>query len=139
MSDPTQTAPTLPAGWHRSTEHRNRVIGPSGIEITIFDDVVRIDCDGPASSVPLAAIDWLRAQLESNDWLRPAPNPALAIVPNPALALAAIARQHLGLSTLTTLGSDSRDFSEHAVWSIEAALRAAYEAGRAASNGPASG
>jgi hypothetical protein len=42
-----------------------------------------------------------------------------------------IARQHLGVETLETRRSDRLDFHEVAVWQIEAALRAAYEAGRA--------
>ncbi|MBB5515746.1 hypothetical protein FHS89_001766 [Rubricella aquisinus] len=46
-------------------------------------------------------------------------------------ALEAIAGQHLGLDTLEAQNSDDADFSEQAVWSIEAALRAAFEAGRA--------
>ena len=41
-----------------------------------------------------------------------------------------IAKQALGLETLKTRHSDRLDFHEHAVWQIEAALRAAYEAGR---------
>ena len=40
-----------------------------------------------------------------------------------------IARQHLGLSTLTTRRSDALDFHDLAVWAIEAALKAAFEAG----------
>jgi hypothetical protein len=46
-------------------------------------------------------------------------------------ALAAIARLHLRLDTLETRRSDSLDFHEHAIWSIRAALEAAFEAGRA--------
>jgi hypothetical protein len=42
-----------------------------------------------------------------------------------------IAREKLGLDTLEEQKSDRLDFHEHAVWSIEAALRAAYEAGQA--------
>jgi hypothetical protein len=40
-----------------------------------------------------------------------------------------IARQLLGMATLETRNSDSLDFRDLAVWSVEAALRAAYEAG----------
>jgi len=43
-----------------------------------------------------------------------------------------IAREHLGLATLATRGSDSLDFHEHSVGSIRDALRAAYAAGKAA-------
>ena len=40
-----------------------------------------------------------------------------------------IAKQHLGVETLATRESDGLDFHDLAVWSIEAALRAAYAAG----------
>jgi hypothetical protein len=43
-----------------------------------------------------------------------------------------IARQHLQMDTLETRKSDSMDFHDLAVWSIEAALQAAYDAGLAA-------
>lgn len=43
-----------------------------------------------------------------------------------------IAEKHLRLETLETRRSDSLDFSDQAVWSIKAALQAAYEAGAAA-------
>ena len=42
-----------------------------------------------------------------------------------------IARQHLGFETLDERKSDSLDFRDVSVWSVEAALRAAYEAGAA--------
>jgi hypothetical protein len=45
--------------------------------------------------------------------------------------LAQIAKQHLLVDTLKTQKSNA-DFHEVAVWSIEAALKAAFEAGRAA-------
>ena len=41
-----------------------------------------------------------------------------------------IAQQHLRLETLETRHSDSLDFHDLAVWKIESALRAAFEAGR---------
>ncbi|MDI9234302.1 DUF6900 domain-containing protein [Limnohabitans lacus] len=41
-----------------------------------------------------------------------------------------IAQKHLGLETLQTQKSDRLDFHDLAVWSIEAALKAAFEAGR---------
>lgn len=44
--------------------------------------------------------------------------------------LAAIAARHLHLETLATRNSDGLDFHELAVWSIRAALEAAFEAGR---------
>lgn len=43
-----------------------------------------------------------------------------------------IAKEILGLETLETRNSDSLDFREHAVWTLKAALEAAYEAGRKA-------
>lgn len=42
----------------------------------------------------------------------------------------AIATKHLGVDTLATQKSDSLDFHDLAVWSIEAALNAAFEAGK---------
>ena len=49
-----------------------------------------------------------------------------------------IAQKHLGLETLQTQKSDRLDFHDLAVWSIEAALKAAFEAGqKAAQNGGA--
>ena len=45
-------------------------------------------------------------------------------------AIEEIARKHLHLETLETRKMDSLDFSDQAVWSIEAALIAAFEAGR---------
>ena len=41
-----------------------------------------------------------------------------------------IAQQQLGLETLETRHSDGLDFHDMAVWKIESALRAAFEAGR---------
>jgi len=41
-----------------------------------------------------------------------------------------IAQQHLPIETLETRHSDELDFHDIAVWQIESALRAAFEAGR---------
>ena len=41
-----------------------------------------------------------------------------------------IAREHLDIETLETRRMDRLDFHEVAVWQVEKALRAAYEAGR---------
>ena len=49
-----------------------------------------------------------------------------------AEVLQAIARRHLQVETLETQGSDSLDFHDVSVWGIEAALRAAFEAGQLA-------
>lgn len=46
-----------------------------------------------------------------------------------------IAQQHLNVETLATRNSDSLDFHEVSVWGIQAALEAAYEAGKAAKKG----
>ena len=46
--------------------------------------------------------------------------------------LTQIAQRHLHLETLETRTADSLDFHDLAVWSIEAALKAAFEAGRVA-------
>ncbi len=43
-----------------------------------------------------------------------------------------IAQQHLAIETLEERKSDSLDFKEVAVWSVKAALEAAFEAGKAA-------
>ncbi len=43
-----------------------------------------------------------------------------------------IAKETLNLETLETRWSDSLDFNEHSVWSIKAALEAAFEAGKKA-------
>ena len=48
-----------------------------------------------------------------------------------AEAVARIAKEVLGLDTLETRNSDSLDFSEQAVWTLKAALEAAYAAGLA--------
>ena len=48
-----------------------------------------------------------------------------------AEAVAGIAKEILGLETLDTRNSDSLDFSEQAVWTLRAALEAAYTAGLA--------
>ena len=47
-------------------------------------------------------------------------------------ALEQIARKHLGIDTLASRNSDRLDFHDHAVWSIEAALKAAFNAGQQA-------
>lgn len=57
-----------------------------------------------------------------------------AATPSPAIQrrtemLTVIAAKHLGLQTLETRMSDGLDFSDQAVWSLKAALEAAYEAG----------
>jgi hypothetical protein len=49
----------------------------------------------------------------------------------PSDVMTRIAREHLGVETLEIRRSDRLDFHEVGVWQIEAALRAAYEAGRA--------
>lgn len=46
--------------------------------------------------------------------------------------LTEIAREHLGISTLTTRGLDRLDFHDLAVWQIRAALEAAFAAGQRA-------
>ncbi len=46
--------------------------------------------------------------------------------------LAAIAKETLHIDTLETRKSDSLDFHDVAVWSVKAALKAAYRAGLAA-------
>lgn len=48
-------------------------------------------------------------------------------------ALEAIAADHFGVETLETRKSDRLDFHDVAVWSIQSALEAAFEAGRQSS------
>ena len=48
--------------------------------------------------------------------------------------LTRIAQQHLGIETLETQRSDRLDFHDTAVWSLKAALTAAYQAGVDAAN-----
>jgi hypothetical protein len=48
--------------------------------------------------------------------------------PDPILA--AIAREHLSIPTLETRRADSLDFYDVAVWQVEAALKAAFNAGK---------
>jgi len=45
--------------------------------------------------------------------------------------IAHIARQHLRFETMETRNSDTLDFRDVAVWSVKAALEAAFAAGRA--------
>lgn len=45
--------------------------------------------------------------------------------------LAEIAKEHLDIDQLTPRNSDALDFHDCAVWSVEAALTAAFNAGRA--------
>jgi len=44
--------------------------------------------------------------------------------------LATIALAEIGVTTLETQKSDERDFHDVAVWTLKAALEAAFEAGR---------
>lgn len=67
---------------------------------------------------------WTQEQLKN------APLQTEASAP-PALLLK-IAKKHFDVETLATRKSDSMDFKEVAVWSIEAALQDAYAAGLAA-------
>ena len=57
---------------------------------------------------------------------------APAKAPSEALLLE-IATEHFRLETLETRNSDGLDFHDVAVWSIRAALEAAFAAGQAAS------
>lgn len=60
---------------------------------------------------------------------------APAEAPSEALLLE-IAARHFHLETLETRNRDSLDFHEVAVWSIRAALEAAFAAGQAAACAP---
>ena len=50
--------------------------------------------------------------------------------------LAEIAKRHLSLETLETRRMDDLDFHDLAVWSVKAALEAAYAAGAASASKP---
>ena len=68
------------------------------------------------------------------DCTQRAANDALALAEGEAPATAAakrIALKKLGLKTLERRFSDELDFHEHAVWTIQSALEAAYAAGLA--------
>jgi hypothetical protein len=49
-----------------------------------------------------------------------------------------IAADHLQIETLETRNHDRLDFHDVSVWGVKSALEAAYEAGRASQNHPAS-
>jgi hypothetical protein len=53
--------------------------------------------------------------------------------------LTAIAKKHLHLRTLETRSVDALDFSEQAVWALEAALREAFNTGVAGVKQPEEG
>jgi len=53
--------------------------------------------------------------------------------------LLAIARRHLGITTFKRQWRDHLDFHEVGVWNVEAALKAAFEAGRASATDPGRG
>ena len=53
---------------------------------------------------------------------------------DPNKLLEQIAKEHLFIETLETQHSDRLDFHDVSVWSVKAALQAAYEAGRKAAN-----
>jgi len=50
--------------------------------------------------------------------------------------LTSIAREHLGIATLETRHSDRLDFHDVAVWQVEAALKAAFDADRDTASQP---
>jgi hypothetical protein len=51
---------------------------------------------------------------------------------HPIHILSQIAREHLGIATLQPRNSDRLDFHDVAVWQVEAALNAAFDAGTTA-------
>ncbi len=53
---------------------------------------------------------------------------------DPNKLLEQIAKEHLFIETLETQHSDRLDFHDVSVWGVKAALQAAYEAGRKATN-----
>ena len=70
-------------------------------------------------------------QLTPGDQAMTAKTAATAKAPSEALLLE-IAAKHFFLETLETRNSDGLDFHDVAVWSIRAALEAAFAAGQAA-------
>lgn len=59
----------------------------------------------------------------------PEPHEQVASTVTPDQRLSEIAREHLGIPTLDTRNSDSLDFHDVSVWAVQAALKAAYDAG----------
>jgi hypothetical protein len=74
-----------------------------------------------------AMFDWIRPAIEA--FMR-SPNHGSQPMTQRDTTLAEIAARLLHLETLETRNSDSLDFHDMAVWSIKAALEAAFEAGR---------
>ena len=70
-------------------------------------------------------------QFTPGDQAMTANTAAPAKIPSEALLLE-IATRHFRLETLETRNSDGLDFHDVAVWSIRAALEAAFAAGQAA-------
>jgi hypothetical protein len=70
-------------------------------------------------------------QLSPGDHVMTAKTATTAKAPSEAL-LMEIAARHFRLETLETRNSDGLDFHDVAVWSIRAALEAAFAAGQAA-------
>ena len=88
-------------------------------------------------TMPNTAQDWGRTQAETDQRQaeRDAEDRDLAMAAQAdgiETAIRIIAQDKLGLETLETRNSDSLDFSDQAVWNLEAALRAAYRAGQLA-------
>jgi uncharacterized protein DUF6900 len=120
--------PPAPPPAGRSTEK----LLPAGTSVRVTKLVnFRTDCAGRGWAEYRHGGYVYEAQRLTGGWVlttfyrRADEGPAVSPV------LAAIAKEHLGLETLETRKSDALDFSDQAVWSIRAALEAAYEAGKA--------
>jgi len=81
------------------------------------------------STVPVPPEVEIEVRIPSSNNPEPEPEQqAESLIDNDPL-FSKIARKQLGIPTLNTRKSDSLDFHDVAVWSVEAALRAAFEAG----------
>lgn len=81
------------------------------------------------STVPVPADVEIEVRIPSSDEPEPETDQQAATSIEDDPLFSKIAREQLGIPTLKTRKSDALDFHTVAVWSVEAALRAAFEAG----------
>jgi hypothetical protein len=84
------------------------------------DKMHEIGRDYPTREQIIANVERFAAEFGCDGANKPTPPEAL---------LACIAREHLGIGTLEERKSDSLDFHSVSVWSVKAALEAAWKAG----------
>jgi hypothetical protein len=94
-----------------------------------------IVAEGPLEAMNVC-VAWMKNPILRQ---RAVPLPAVSVAPPPPIVpvreiesiLETIALCELGLPDLRTRMNDAADFNEHAIWSIRAALLAAFKAGQA--------